>query len=270
MSRFFRLTELEPYVPGEQPKGIKNLIKLNTNESPFPPSPMVHEAITSAELDKLRLYPDPTSEALVKAIAEYYGVSDKNVCVCNSSDEVLALTFNGFCKNGAVFPDITYGFYPVFCKFFGIEYEEIPLKEDFSINFDDYSEKTGTVYIANPNAPTGILKSVFEIEQLLKQNTDRLVIVDEAYIDFGGESAVKLIGEYDNLLVVQTFSKSRQLAGGRLGFCVGCEELIKDMNTLRFSFNPYSVNRLSMAAGEAAFKDKAYFENCRKKIIQNR
>lgn len=270
MSRFFRLTELEPYVPGEQPKGITNLIKLNTNESPFPPSPKVAEAITREAVDNLRLYPDPTSAGVVSAIAEYYGINEKNVCVCNSSDEVLAFTFNGLCKDGAVFADLTYGFYPVFCKFFGIEYEEIPLKDVFTIDVSDYAGKKGTVYIANPNAPTGIYKPLSEIRALLEQDKDRLVIVDEAYVDFGGESAVKLIGEYDNLLVVQTFSKSRSLAGGRLGFCIGCEELIADMNTLRFSFNPYSVNRLSMLAGEAAMRDAEYFDKCRFEIIKNR
>lgn len=270
MSRFFRLTELEPYVPGEQPKGITNLIKLNTNESPFPPSAKVAEAITKDAIDNLRLYPDPTSAGVVSAIAEYYGISEKNVCVCNSSDEVLAFTFNGLCRNGAVFADLTYGFYPVFCKFFGIEYEEIPLKDDFTLDISDYERKKGTVYIANPNAPTGIFKPLSEIKALLEQDKDRLVIVDEAYIDFGGESAVKLIGEYDNLLVVQTFSKSRSLAGGRLGFCIGCEELIADMNTLRFSFNPYSVNRLSMLAGQAAMRDTEYFDKCRNEIIRNR
>ncbi len=270
MSRFFRLTELEPYVPGEQPKGIANLIKLNTNESPFPPSPKVTEAVTKAEIEALRLYPDPTSAGVVSAIAAHYGIFEKNVCVCNSSDEVLAFTFNGLCKNGAVFADLTYGFYPVFCKFFGIEYEEIPLKDDFTLDVADYAGKKGTVYIANPNAPTGLFKPLSEIRALLEQDRDRLVVVDEAYIDFGGESAVKLIGEYDNLLVVQTFSKSRSLAGGRLGFCMGNEELIADMNTLRFSFNPYSVNRISMLAGEAAMKDTEYFEKCRNEIIKNR
>lgn len=270
MSRFFRLTELEPYVPGEQPKGITNLIKLNTNESPFPPSPKVSKAITKAEIDALRLYPDPTSAGVVSAIAEHYGISEKNVCVCNSSDEVLAFTFNGLCRNGAVFADLTYGFYPVFCKFFGIDYKEIALKDDFTLDVNDYIGEKGTVYIANPNAPTGIFKSLSEIRKLLEQDRDRLVVVDEAYIDFGGESAVKLIGEYDNLLVVQTFSKSRQLAGGRLGFCIGSEELIADMNTLRFSFNPYSVNRISMIAGEASMRDTEYFEKCRAEIIKNR
>lgn len=270
MSRFLRLTELEAYVPGEQPKGIANLIKLNTNESPFPPSPKVKEAIDAAAIDALRLYPDPGSTGVVSAIAEHYGISEKNVCVCNSSDEVLAFTFNGLCKNGAVFADLTYGFYPVFCKFFGIEFEEIPLKEDFSLDVSDYTGKKGTVYIANPNAPTGIYKPLSDIRCLLEQDKDRLVVVDEAYVDFGGESAVSLINEYDNLLVIQTFSKSRQLAGGRLGFCMGNEEIIADMNTLRYSFNPYSVNRISMLAGEAAMRDVEYFEKCRNEIIVNR
>ena len=167
MSRFFRLTELEPYVPGEQPKGIANLIKLNTNESPFPPSPKVKEAINASAIDSLRLYPDPGSSGVVSAIAEYYGVGEENVCVCNSSDEVLAFTFNGLCKNGAVFADLTYGFYPVFCKFFGIEYEEIPLKDNFTLDVNDYKGKNATVYIANPNAPTGIYKPLSEIRKSL-------------------------------------------------------------------------------------------------------
>ena len=270
MSRFFKLTELEPYVPGEQPKGVDKLIKLNTNESPYPPSPKVIEAITKAEVEKLRLYPDPTCQGLISAIAERYGVDENQVCVCNSSDEVLAFTFHGLCKNGAVFPDITYGFYPVFCRMFGVEFEEIPLREDFSIEIKDYAGKKGTVYIANPNAPTGIFLPLSKIRELLEQDRDRLVVVDEAYVDFGGESAVQLIPEYDNLLVVQTFSKSRQMAGARLGFAISNKDVIGDMNTLKYSFNPYNVNRLTMAAGEAAMRDYDYFDKCRKEIIETR
>lgn len=270
MSRFLRLTELEAYVPGEQPKGMGGIIKLNTNESPFPPSPKAVNAITRAEVEKLRLYPDPTCSGLASAIGERYSVSEKQICVCNSSDEVLAFTFHGMCAEGALFPDITYGFYPVFCGMFGVSYEEIPLRDDFSISVDDYAGKKGTVFIANPNAPTGLLLKEAEIRRLLEQDNDRLVVIDEAYVDFGGKSMTALIPEYDNLMVVQTFSKSRQLAGGRLGFAIGSEDIIRDMNTLKFSFNPYNVNRLTMIAGEAAMRDYEYFDKCRNEIIKNR
>ena len=270
MSRFFKLTELEPYVPGEQPANVDRLIKLNTNESPFPPSPRAIAAVTGQELEKLRLYPSLDAKGLINAIADHYDVSPRQICVCNSSDETLAFMYHGLCPNGAVFADLTYGFYPVFCHMFGIPYEEIPLREDFTIDVEDYRGKKGTVFITNPNAPTGLFLPLEHIRRLLEQDRDRLVVVDEAYIDFGGETAVPLLKEYDNLLITQTFSKSRSLAGGRLGFIIGSEELANDMNTLKYSFNPYNVNRVTMLMGEQAMRDEAYFDECRRAIMQAR
>jgi len=272
MSRFLNsaLDRLEPYVPGEQPTGIAQLIKLNTNESPFPPSPQVLDAINRAEVEKLRLYSDPGCTQAVKAIAEALGVGTDQVVLGNGSDEILAFAFHGFCENGAAFADITYGFYSVFCDMFGVEKTIIPLREDYSLAVEDYADAKGTVFIANPNAPTGLNLPLEKIRQLLEQNPDRLVLVDEAYVDFGGNSAIALLNEYDNLLVVRTFSKSRSLAGGRIGFAVGSPALIADMNAMRFSFNPYNINRLSLLAAEAAMRDSAYFEQCCAAIIENR
>lgn len=270
MSRFFGKPELEPYVPGEQPANVDRLIKLNTNENPYPPSPKAVAAVTSEEVEKLRLYPSLSATGLVNAIAENCGVRESQICVCNSSDEVLAFIFHGLCPNGAVFADHTYGFYPVFCSMFGVAYEEIPLREDFTLAVDDYQGKTGTVFLANPNAPTGLFLPLGELRRLLDQDRDRLVVVDEAYVDFGGETAVPLLAEYDNLLITRTFSKSRSLAGGRLGFAVSSEELAADMNTLKYSFNPYNVNRLSMLMGEYCMRDEQYFIECRNKIVASR
>lgn len=270
MSRFMSssLKNLVPYTPGEQLAG--KFIKLNTNESPFPPSPNVIKAISCSETGKLNLYSDPTADSLVSEIAKYYGVKKENVAVGNGSDEILAFAFHAFGEKGFVCPSITYGFYPVFADFFGIELDTIPLKSDLSIGLDDYYKSKRNVIIANPNAQTGTYLDINEIENLVSLNTDRLVVIDEAYIDFGGESAVSLIDKYDNLLVVQTFSKSRNLAGGRIGFAIGNENLISDLNTMKFSFNPYNVNRLSIIAGSEAIKDKAYFIDCTKKIIEVR
>jgi len=270
MSRFFKLTQLEPYVPGEQPANVDQLIKLNTNESPFPPSPKAIQAVTMSELEKQRLYPSLEAKGLVDAIAAHYHVSPRQICVCNSSDETLAFMYHGLCPEGAVFADLSYGFYPVFCQMFGVPFEEIPVRDDFSIAVEDYRGKKGTVFIVNPNAPTGLLLSLEKIEELLKQDRNRLVVVDEAYIDFGGQTAVPLLKEYDNLLITQTFSKSRSLAGGRLGFIIGSEELADDMNTLKYSFNPYNVNRVTMLMGEQAMRDEEYFESCRQAIIEAR
>ena len=272
MSRFLdsRLSGLTPYVPGEQPKGIEGLIKLNTNESPFPPSPRAVAAVSEAEVKDLRLYPDPECSALVGAIAEEFGVSADQVAIGNGSDELLAFCFHGLCPRGAAFPDITYGFYPVFCEMFGVSQTVVPLKDDFTVAPEDYAGIRGTVFLANPNAPTGMFLPLSGVEELLEQDPDRLVVVDEAYVDFGGESALELLPDHSNLLVVRTFSKSRQLAGGRLAFAIGGAELIADINTMKFSFNPYSANRIALIAGEQAVRDTKYFEECRAEIIENR
>lgn len=273
MSRFLskEAAALEPYVPGEQPKGGV-LIKLNTNESPYPPAPGVIKALKNADFESLRLYSDPECSALREAAAEAYGVKPENIIAANGSDEILSFAFRAFCGEGrgVAFPDITYGFYKVWASLWGVEATVVPLREDFSIASEDYAEFAGTVLIANPNAPTGLAKSRGEIRAMLEQNPDRLLIVDEAYIDFGGESCVELIGEYDNLLVVQTLSKSRSLAGGRIGLAIGCEELIADLNRIKYSFNPYNVNRLSAIAATEAMKDKDYLAECVAKVIAAR
>ena len=265
-----KLASLVPYEPGEQPSGIENLIKLNTNESPFPPSPKVFDAICDAEIEKLRLYPDPTCKSLTEALAERYRIMPSQVFLGNGSDEILAFCFHGVCPKGAVFADITYGFYPVYAQMFGVDYVTIPLRSDYSICIDNYNGIDRTVFVANPNAPTGICLSVAQIEELLCQDRERLVVIDEAYIDFGGGSAIDLTARYNNLLVVQTFSKSRQMAGARLGFAIGNSQIIADLNTMKFSFNPYNINRLTLIAAEASLKDEEYFQNCRKNIIENR
>lgn len=273
MSRFFsgKFTELEAYVPGEQPKDQK-YIKLNTNESPFPPSPKVISAVTEDEVALLNLYPDPTVFSLATAIADQCDLLPYNVAVGNGSDEILAFIFNAFCddEKGMAFPDVTYGFYPVFAKMFGVKYRTVPLDCELRINIDDYRDITDNVIIANPNAQTGLYLELSQIEELVCQSKDRLVIIDEAYIDFGGESAASLIPKYDNLIVVRTFSKSRNLAGARIGFSLSCAELANDINTMKFSFNPYSINRLSLICGTAAMRDSAYMEACMEKIISNR
>lgn len=265
MSRFLNpsLRAAEPYTPGEQPRGVENLIKLNTNENPFPPSPKVLDALNRAEAEKLRLYSDPACTDFLATLAKAYGVAENQVFAGNGSDEVLAFAFCAFCAKGAAFADLTYGFYPVFARLFGVPAREIPLRADFSLAVEDYADEPGTLFLANPNAPTGLCLPLAEIETLLRQRPERLVVVDEAYIDFGGESAVPLLPRYDNLLVVGTFSKSRSLAGARLGYAVGSAALIADLNTVKFSFNPYNVNRLTLAAGTAALADAAYYaKNC--------
>ena len=272
MSRFLddKLAKLVPYTPGEQPKNMSELIKLNTNENPYPPSPKVIAAINGAEVSGLNLYSDPDCTALIESIARYHGLESFNVFPGNGSDEVLAFCFYGLCQNGAAFPDITYGFYKVYAQMFGVNAEIIPLKDDFTIDVADYANAKGTVFIANPNAPTSIFLPVAEIETLLRQSPDRLVVVDEAYVEFGGESAQCLLGEYENLLIIHTFSKSHSLAGARLGYALGVPELIADLNTLKFSFNPYNINRLSITAGAAAMDDLAYLDETRRKIIETR
>lgn len=273
MSRFFsrRFDSLTAYTPGEQPQD-QQYIKLNTNESPFEPSPDVIKAISSDEVGKLRLYSDPECKNTVQAIADYYGVESKNVVLGNGSDEILSFIFQAYCDGDTpvAFPDISYGFYSVFARLYGIEADVIPLKEDYSLDVNDYCGVGKTVVIANPNAPTGMAVSLEDIEKILVSNPDNIVVIDEAYVDFGADSAVALTKKYSNLIVVQTFSKSRQLAGARLGFAIAHEDIITDLNTIRFSTNPYNINRLTLLAGEAAINDKAYFETTRNKIIENR
>ena len=272
MSRFFsaKFHALTPYTPGEQPRE-QQYIKLNTNESPFPPSPLAQKR-ASEEAGKLQLYSDPTCASLTAEAARALGVAEDEIIFSNGSDEVLNFAFMAFCDEHcpAIFPDITYGFYKVFAKLNGIPYKEIPLKADFSLDISDYFGKNATVFIANPNAPTGLYLSLNHIEAILKANPENLVVIDEAYIDFGGDSAIPLTKKYDNLLVVQTFSKSRSMAGGRLGFAVGCKELIRDLNTIKYSVNPYNVNRMTMAAGVGALKDEAYFRSNCQAIMDNR
>lgn len=271
MNRFIdkKYVSLKAYIPGEQPRD-KKYIKLNTNESPYPPSPAVLEAVNSNEAAELRLYSDPTSKRLKTAIAEYLGVGEDMVFVSNGSDESLNFLFMAFCEKGAAFADITYGFYKVFAELYGKKMNIIPLKGDFTIDTDKFAESRETLFIANPNAPTGIFLPLAEIEKLLLSNRDRLVVVDEAYIDFGGESAVSLLGKYDNLAVVQTFSKSRQLAGARIGFTVASPEITAGLEKIKYSTNPYNVNRLSELCGTLAMKDRAYFDKTRNMIIKTR
>ena len=273
MSRFFthRLDKLTPYTPGEQPRDMQ-YIKLNTNESPYPPSPAVIEA-AKTEAGRLQLYSDPTCREITDKLAALYGVSPEQVILTNGSDEVLNFAFMAFAdeEHPLVFPTITYGFYPVFAELNRIPYTEIPLKEDFSVDYRDYLNLGGkTIVIANPNAPTGLCLPLSEIEEIVRTNPDGVVIIDEAYVDFGAESAVALVDKYENLLVTQTFSKSRSLAGARLGFGIGGKALIADLHTVRYSTNPYNVNRMTEAAGYAALCDNDYYmDNCRI-IVENR
>lgn len=272
MSQFFskKYSGLTPYTPGEQPKDMQ-YIKLNTNESPFPPS---EKAINYAfeEAKKYQLYSDPECTALNKKAAEYFGLKTENILMTNGSDEILNFAFMAFCdeEHPAAFADITYGFYPVFAQLNNIPYEEIPLNDDFTLNVEDYIGINKTIFIANPNAPTGIAISIEDIKRILESNPDNVVVIDEAYVDFGCESAVKLINEYKNLLVTQTFSKSRSMAGARLGMGFGCKELINDLNTIKYSTNPYNINRTTMAAGIGALEDDAYMKNNCKIIMENR
>ncbi|MES2674138.1 MAG: histidinol-phosphate transaminase [Pseudomonadota bacterium] len=273
MSMFWSqvVRELEPYVPGEQPQ-IEGLIKLNTNESPYPPSPNVLKLMTPDAMERLRLYPDPNSKNLKNTIAFYYDVTADQVFVGNGSDEVLALAFMAFFQQSQplLFPDISYSFYPVYCKLFGITAVQIPLCDDFTINFTNYERANGGIIFPNPNAPTAIGKPLREIETLLQKNTQSVVIVDEAYIDFGGETAVGLVNKYPNLLVVQTLSKSRSLAGARVGFAIGHKDLIIGLDRVKNSFNSYPLDRLAEAVTIAAFEDNTYFQTCCAKIIATR
>jgi histidinol-phosphate aminotransferase len=272
MSRFFseKYIDLEPYVPGELPKN-KREIKLNTNENPYPPLQEVTDAVAE-ESRKLNLYSDPDSLELRRALADNLEVSEDHLIVTNGSDEILNFAFMAFCDDHipAVFPDVTYGFYPVFAQINQLPYREIPLKDDLTIDINKFFQVAGTLFIANPNAPTGIALKKSEIEQILQNNTYNVVVVDEAYVDFGAESCLPLVEAYDNLLVTRTFSKSRSLAGARLGVGIAQPELIADLNAVRNSTNPYNVNRLTAAAGIACLKHDDYnMENCRK-IIETR
>ena len=272
MSRFLssKFESLEPYTPGEQPK-TQVLTKLNTNESPFPPMPEVTEAVRK-EAEKLQLYPDPDATELRKAIARTYGVDPDEVICNNGSDETLYFAFMAYCDSSrpAVFPDLSYGFYPVFADITGIRGIKIPLKEDFSIDPADYYDAEGTVFIANPNAPTGCEESLAMIEDILRHNPDNVVVIDEAYVDFGTESAVPLVSRYDNLLVVQTFSKARSMAGMRLGYGIGSKEIIADLNALRYSTNPYNLDRLAIAAGVASLENDEINRRHCKMVMENR
>ena len=260
-----------PYTPGEQPKREK-MIKLNTNENPYPPAPGVSEALRGVEVDKLRLYPDPVVYDLVHEIAAFYGVGDDQVFTGVGSDDVLAMIFLTFfnSKKPVLFPDITYSFYDVWAKMLCVPYEQIPLDETFCIHAEDYKRENGGVIFPNPNAPTGELLPLSEIEAIIQANRDVVVVVDEAYIDFGGESALPLIDQYDNLIVVQTFSKSRSLAGSRIGYAISNPKLIRYLNDVKYSFNSYTMDRITIALGEASIRDRAYFEETTAKIIRTR
>jgi len=260
-----------PYVPGEQPKR-KDIIKLNTNENPYAPSPMVKEVLENYDYDNLRLYPDPDATKLVKSLADTYGVEPENVFVGVGSDDVLGMAFLT-CFNAdkpILFPDITYSFYDVWADLFKIPYETQPLDNKLRINFDDYKKENGGIIFPNPNAPTGELETLASIEEVVKCNPDVVVMVDEAYIDFGGESALPLIHKYDNLLVIQTFSKSRAMAGIRIGYAFGSKKLIRYMNDVKFSYNSYTMNHLTIEAGCACLADKAYFEKIVSQVIATR
>lgn len=273
MSNFWSATveRLTPYVPGEQPK-LANLVKLNTNENPYGPSPKVLEALQAEVAESLRLYPDPNSDRLRGAIAEYYGLRPANVFVGNGSDEVLAHVFQALLKHDQpiLFPDITYSFYPVYCGLYEVGYQTIPLTPSFEIDVNDYIQPNGGIIFPNPNAPTGRLLALGEIERLLQANKDSVVVVDEAYIDFGGESAIPLIEKYPQLLVVHTLSKARSLAGLRVGYAVGHPDLIEALVRVKDSFNSYPLDRFAQAGAAAAMEDRAYFEQTRRQVMATR
>ncbi len=272
MSKFLsdNYKNLVPYVPGEQ-VNVK-VIKLNTNESPFPPSPKVKEVLSENVIDKLNLYSDPELKELRSAIAKQFGVTADMVFCGNGSDDVLAFAIMGFCGRGGKLccPEISYGFYPVYADIFGVELEQIPLKDDFSIEINDYIGKNKNIVIANPNAPTGLALSFDDVEKIIASNPDNLVIIDEAYMAFCGESCMELVKKYNNLLVTRTFSKSHSLAGLRVGFGIGSKEIIDDLNKLKYSFNPYNINTLSIKAAAAAIADNEYYDDKIAKIVATR
>src|SRR5690349_23007149 len=273
MSKFWSdvVHKLTPYVPGEQPK-LDNLVKLNTNENPYGPSPKVIEALKLEAADSLRLYPDPNSDALKAAIAETHNLKPSQVFVGNGSDEVLAHVFQALLKHDQplLFPDITYSFYPVYCGLYGIEYKTIPLSTAFEIDINGYAQPNGGIIFPNPNAPTGIPLNLATIEQLLKKNTESVVVIDEAYVDFGTESAVSLINQYPNLLVTHTLSKARSLAGLRVGYALGNVELIEALIRVKDSFNSYPIDRFASAGAVAAMQDVEYFDQTRKQVMATR
>ncbi len=273
MSKFWSpfVKDLVPYVPGEQPK-LAKLVKLNTNENPYGPSPKAIAAMQAELGDSLRLYPDPNSDRLKQAVADYYGVSTAEVFVGNGSDEVLAHAFHGLFQHGKplLFPDVTYSFYPVYCGLYGIQHEALALDEQFQIRPEDYARPNGGIIFPNPNAPTGCLLPLDAIERILQGSPDSVVLVDEAYIDFGGETAIKLVHKYPNLLVTQTLSKSRSLAGLRVGIAVGHPDLIEALERIKNSFNSYPLDRMAIAGAAAAFEDQAYFEQTCQRVIDSR
>lgn len=274
MSQFWNplVQTLTPYVPGEQPK-ISGLIKLNTNENPYPPSPAVESALRNVAIETLRLYPDPDASALKQTLAQYHGVQPSQVFVGNGSDEVLGFVFMALLKHSAplLFPDITYSFYPVYCKLFDIDYVEIPLNVEMQIDFAEYQSRACSgIIFPNPNAPTGTALPLSQIETLLKNKPDTVVVVDEAYVDFGAETAISLINRYPNLLVVRTFSKSRSLAGLRVGFAIGDAKLIEGLERVKNSFNSYPLDKMAQTAAVASYADEAYFQQTRQAIIDSR
>ena len=265
------IRSLEPYRPGEQPP-IGQLIKLNTNENPYPPSPVVLDALRSAANDNLRLYPDPEGKSLKQTIADIHGLNQANVFLGNGSDEVLAHTFLALLKHELpiYFPDVTYSFYPVYCALYGIKYQTAPLDDNFQINVEDYAQPNGGIVLANPNAPTGSALSLTQLLRLVEHSQGSVVVVDEAYVDFGTESSVPLVKEFPNVLVVQTLSKSRSLAGLRVGFAIGDEGLVEALNLVKNCFNSYPLGRLALAGAEAALRDREYFKKTRQQIIKCR
>lgn len=265
------LRNIEPYVPGEQSKD-KDIVKINANENPYPPSPKAIEALKSFDTNKLRFYPSANSTKLKEAIAKYYKVDVSNVFVGNGSDDVLAVAFQSFFNSEMpiVYPDLTYSFYPVWCSLFGIKYKNYPVGDDFRINPEDYKEKNGGVVIPNPNAPTSLGEGLDFVEKILNYNQDSVVIIDEAYVDFGGTSSISLIDKYENLLVTGTFSKSRSLAGLRIGFAIGSKALIDVMEAVKNSYNSYTVDSLSIEMGAASIEDDEYFKSTCKKVIKTR
>jgi histidinol-phosphate aminotransferase len=276
MSRYWSsvVCSLTPYVPGEQPR-LPDLVKLNTNENPYGPSPRVLEALRGEIGETLRLYPDPNAEKLKAAIASYFsadGIAANQVFVGNGSDEVLAHVFLGLLKQSRplLFPDISYSFYPVYCGLYGIDFTTVPLSDEYAIRVDDYKQPNGGIIFPNPNAPTGCLVPLAEVDRLLAANPDSVVVIDEAYIDFGGESAVALVNRFANLLVVQTLSKSRSLAGLRVGFAIGHADLIEALERIKNSFNSYPLDRLAIAGAVAAMADREHFETTRRAVIRSR
>ncbi len=273
MSRFWSniVSELTPYVPGEQPK-LPDLVKLNTNENPYGPSPQVLAALREVSNDSLRLYPDPTASELKQTLAAYHGLNSAQVFVGNGSDEVLALAFMALLKHDAplLFPDISYSFYPVYCKLYGIDYRTVALDDTMRIRPEDYRGPCGAIIFPNPNAPTGVDLPLAGVETLLRDHPDAVVVVDEAYVDFGGESAVALVDRYPNLLVVQTFSKSRSLAGLRVGCAFGHADLVEALERVKNSFNSYPLDRLALAGAVASLHDEAYFQQTRQAVIASR